>query len=142
MSPAQLEEAKRQVTEYLEKGYIRPSTSPYGAPVLFAQRKDGKLRMCIDYRSLNNITKKNSHPLPRLDDLLESLAGSELFSKLDLASGYHQIRIAEEDIQKIAFSTKWGHYERLVMGFGLTGAPDTFQGLITIYFVIYLMPEC
>lgn len=130
MSPAKLEEARRQIKEYLRKGYIRPSVSPYGAPILFARRKDGCLRMCIDYRNLNGITKKNLYPLPRIDDLLDSLAGSRFFSKLDLASGYHQIMVAEEAVHKTAFTSKWDHYEWLVMGFGLTGAPGTFQGLM------------
>lgn len=127
-------EARRQIEDYLQKGYIRPSVSPYGAPILFAKRKDDKLRMYKDYKGLNSITKKNSYPLPRIDGLLDSLAGAKYFSKLDLASGYHQIRIVEEDIHKTAFSSKWRHYEWLVMGFGLTGAPGTFQGLMNDVF--------
>lgn len=106
MSPAELEEARRQIEDYLAKGYIRPSVSPYGAPILFARRKDGKLRMCTDYRNLNSIIKKNSYTLSRIDELLECLSGAKYFSKLDLASGYHQIRVAEEDVPKIAFTSK------------------------------------
>lgn len=134
LSPPELTEARVQIEDYLAKGYIRPSLSPYGAPILFARKKNGKLRMCIDYRALNSITKKNSYPLPRIDELLESLRESRYFSKLDLASGYHQIRIAEEDVPKPAFNTRHGHYEWIVMGFGLTNAPATFQGLINDVF--------
>lgn len=125
MSPFELEESRVQVEDYLARGYIRPSISPYGAPILFARKKNGKLRICIDYRALNSLTRKNSFPLPRIDELLENPAGACYFSKLDLASGYHQIQIVEEDVPKTAFNTQYGHYEWLVMSFGLTNAPPS-----------------
>ena len=127
LSHDELAELKKQLNELLEKGFIRPSTSPYGAPILFVSKKDGGLRMCVDYRMLNKLTVKNRYPLPRTDEPLDRLHGSKFFTKIDLASGYHQIRIKEEDIPKTAFKTRYGHYEFTVMPFGLCNAPATFQ---------------
>jgi len=123
-------ELEKQVRTLLEKGFIRPSTSPYAAPVLFVKKADGKLRLCVDYRKVNAQTVRNSYPLPRIDGILERIHGSRVFSKLDLASGYHQIRIADDDIPKTAFTTRKGLFEFTVLPFGLTGAPATFMRVI------------
>ncbi|GBG77650.1 hypothetical protein CBR_g24098 [Chara braunii] len=127
MSPRELEELRKQLDDLLEKGWIRPSSSPFGAPVLFVHKKEGELRMCIDYRGLNVITVKNVGPLPRIDDLLDRVQGCKYFSKIDLKSGYHQIEVHPDDQYKTAFRTRYGHYEFIVMPFGLTNAPTTFQ---------------
>ena len=118
MAPTELKELKVQLQELLDKGFIRPSFSPWGAPVLFVKNKDGTMRLCIDYRELNKVTIKNKYPLPRIDDLFDQLQGASVFSKIDLRSGYHQLKIKEEDIPKTAFRTRYGHYEFLVMPFG------------------------
>ncbi|GJW15031.1 retrovirus-related pol polyprotein from transposon 17.6 [Tanacetum coccineum] len=111
------------VQELSDKGFIRPNSSPWGAPVLFVKKKDGSFRMCIDYRELNKLTVKNRYPLPRIDDLFDQLQGSRVYSKIDLRSGYHQLRVREEDIPKTTFRTRYGHYEFQVMPFGLTNTP-------------------
>ena len=127
-------EVDKTIKELLEKGLIRPSTSPYGAPILFVAKKDGTLRMCVDYRALNKLTVKNRYPLPRIDDLLDQLYGARYFSTLDLASGYHQIGVYTPDIPKTAFRTYLGHFEWNVMPFGLCNAPATFQNAMNNLF--------
>ena len=138
MAPTELKELKLQLDELLQKGFIRPSVSPWGALVLFVKKKDGTLRLCIDYRELNKITIKNKYPLPRIDDLFDQLQGAGVFSKIDLRSGYHQLRIKPDDIPKTAFRTRYGHYEFTVMPFGLTNAPAAFMDLMNRVFRPYL----
>ncbi|GJY59283.1 putative reverse transcriptase domain-containing protein [Tanacetum coccineum] len=130
LAPSEMKELSDQLKELSDKGFIRPSSSPWGAPVLFVKKKDGSFRMCIDYRELNKLTVKNRYPLPRIDDLFDQLQGSSIYSKIDLRSGYHQLRVREEDIPKTAFRTRYGHYEFQVMPFGLTNAPAVFMDLM------------
>ncbi|GJR89667.1 putative reverse transcriptase domain-containing protein [Tanacetum coccineum] len=130
LAPSEMEELSTQLQELSDKGFIRPSSSPWGAPVLFVKKKDGSFRMCIDYRELNKLTMKNRYPLPRIDDLFDQLQGSSVYSKIDLRSGYHQLRVRDEDIPKTAFRTRYGHYEFQVMPFGLTNAPAVFMDLM------------
>ncbi|KAI3696046.1 hypothetical protein L1987_79055 [Smallanthus sonchifolius] len=130
LAPSEMQELSNQLQELLDKGFIRPSFSPWGAPVLFVKKKDGTFRMCIDYRELNKLTIKNRYPLPRINDLFDQLQGSSFYSKIDLRSGYHQLRIQEADVPKTAFRTRYGHYEFLVMPFGLTNAPAVFMDLM------------
>ena len=118
MAPAELKELHEQLQELLNKGFIRPSHSPWGAPVLFVKKKDGTMRLCIDYRELNKVTIRNKYPLPRIDDLFDQLQGATVFSKIDLRSGYHQLKIKEGDIPKSTFSTRYGHYEFVIMPLG------------------------
>ncbi|GBG84591.1 hypothetical protein CBR_g38874 [Chara braunii] len=130
MGQGELEELRRQIDDMIDRGWIRPSESKFGAPVLLVPKKGGKLRMCIDYRGLNRITRKNAYPLPRIDDMLDAAGGCKLFSKIDLKSGYHQIEVDPSDQHKTAFKTRDGLYEFIVMPFGLINAPSTFQCLM------------
>ena len=138
MAPTELKELKSQLQELLDKGFIRPSVSPWGEPVLFMKKKDGTLRMCIDYRPINKVTVKNKYPLPRIEDLFYQLKEAGIFSKIDLRSGYYQLKVKEGDVMKIAFRTRYGHYEFLVMPFGLTNAPTTFMDLMNRVFRPYV----
>jgi hypothetical protein len=137
MPPNELAELKTQLQDLLEKGSIRPSSSPWGCPTIFVKKKDQTLRMCVDYRPLNEVTIKNKYPLPRIDILFDQLTGARVFSKIDLRSGYHQIRIRPEDIPKTAFTTRYGLFEYLVMSFRLTNAPAHLTYLMNSIF----MPE-
>ena len=110
MALTEMLELKKQVQELEDLGFVRPSTSPWGAPVLFVKKKDGIFRLCIDYRELNKVTIKNKYPLPRIDDLFDQLQGFRVFSKIDLHSGYHQLLVRSEDVSKTAFRTRYGHY--------------------------------
>ena len=138
MTPVELQELRVQLQELLDKGFIRPSTSPWGAPVLFAKKKDRTLRLCIDYRQLNRVTVKNRYPLPRIDDLFDKLRGARVCSKIDLRTSYHQLRVRETYIPKTAFRTCYGHFEFTVMPFGLTNAPAIFIDLMHRVFQPYL----
>jgi hypothetical protein len=138
MPPVELAELKKQLQELLDKGFIRPSTSPWECPALFVKKKDESLRMCVDYRSLNAVTIKNKYPLPRIDVLFDQLMGAKVFSKIDLRSGYHQIKIRASDIPKTTFSTSYGLYEFLVMSFGLTNALTYFMYLMNSVFMLEL----
>ena len=138
MSPVELRELNAQLEELLSKGFIRPSISPWGAPILFVKKKDGSLRLCIDYRQLNRVTICNQYPLPRIDELFDQLQGSRVYSKIDLRSGYNQLRVQESDVPKTAFRTCYGHYEFLVIPFCLTNAPTAFMDLMNRVFQPYL----
>ncbi|GAU48050.1 hypothetical protein TSUD_404850 [Trifolium subterraneum] len=138
MSASELNELKMQLEELLEKKFIRPSVSPWGAPVLLVKKKEGSMRLCIDYRQLNKVTIKNKYPLPRIDDLMDQLVGACVFSKIDLRSGYHQIRVKTEDVPKTAFRTRYGHYEYTVMRFGVTNAPGVFMEYMNMTFHSFL----
>nr|GEV94319.1 putative reverse transcriptase domain-containing protein [Tanacetum cinerariifolium] len=130
LAPSEMKELSDQLKELFDKGFIIPSSSPWGAPVLFVKKKDGSFRMCIVYRELNKLTMKNRYPLSRIDDLFDQLQGSSVYSKIDLRSGYHQLRVQEKDIPKTAFRTRYGHYKFQVMPFGLTNAPAVFMDLM------------
>jgi hypothetical protein len=138
VSGPELVELKKQIDELLEKGYIRPSTLPWATLVLFVEKKDGTKRMCIDYRSLNEVTVKNKYLVPRIEDLFDQLRGASVFSKIDLRLGYHQLRIRPSDISKSAFITKYGLYEFTVMSFGLTNVLAYFMYLMNSVFMDYL----
>lgn len=138
MAPAEQKELAKQIDELLQLGFIRLSNSHWGAPALFVKKKDGSLRMCIDYRPLSQVTIKNKYPLPRIDDLFDLLRGARCFSKIYLRSGYHQLRARGEDIPKTVFRTQYGLYEFLVMPFRVTNAPATFMDLMNRIFQPYL----
>ena len=127
MSPAELKEVSKQLADFLEKGFIQPSNSPYGSPILFVRKSSGELRWCVEYMALNDQTIKDRYPIPRIEEMLDMLKGSQYFTKLDLNSGYHQLPMAPEDVSKTAFKTRYGQYEFKVLPFGLCNAPGTFQ---------------
>nr|GEY84641.1 putative reverse transcriptase domain-containing protein [Tanacetum cinerariifolium] len=135
LAPSEMSKLLSQLNELQDRGFIRPSHSPWGAPVLFVKNKDGAMRMCIDYRELNKLTIKNHYPLPRIDDLFDQLQGACCFSKIDLRSGYHQLRVRDEDIPKIAFRTRYGYFDFTVMPFGLTNASAIFMDLMKRVFL-------
>ena len=137
MTPAELRELNEQLQELLDKGFIRPSTSFWGAPVLFVKKEDGTLRMFIDFRELNKVTVKNKYPLSRIDDLFDQLQDAQYSFKIDLRSDYHQLRIREADVPKMAFRIRYGHYKCLVMSIALTNAPTAFMDLMNRVFRPY-----
>jgi hypothetical protein len=138
MSTPELKELQMHLEEILKKGYIHPSVSPWGALVLFVKNKYGTLRLCIDFRQLNKVTVKNKYPMPRIDDLFDQLKDARIFSKIDLRSGYHQVRIKEQDIRKTIFRTRYGDYEFTVVPFGLSKAPTIIMCLMNGFFREYL----
>ena len=138
MAPVELQVLRVQLQELLNKGFIRQSTSPWGAPVLFAKKKDKTLRLCIDYRQWNRVTIKNRYPLLWIDDMFNQLRGARVYSKIDLRNGYHQLRVRETDISKTTFRTRYGNFEFTVMPFGLMNASAAFMDLIHRVFQPYL----
>ncbi|GJR38239.1 putative reverse transcriptase domain-containing protein [Tanacetum coccineum] len=130
LAPSEMQELSNQLQELVDRGFIRPSTSPWGAPILFVKKKDGSFRLCIYHRELNKLTIKNRYPLPMINDLFDQLQGSSVYSKIDLRSGYHQLRVRDEDFPKTAFRTRYEHYEFQVMPFGLTNALAVFMDLM------------
>ncbi|GKE94420.1 putative reverse transcriptase domain-containing protein, partial [Tanacetum coccineum] len=138
LAPSEMQELSDQLQELADRGFIRPSTSPWGAPGLFVKKKDGSFRMCVDYQELNKLTIKNRYPLPMIDDFFDQLQGSSVYWKIDLRSGYHQLRVRDEDIPKTAFRMRYGHYEFQVMPFGLTNAPAVFMDLMNRVCKAYL----
>jgi hypothetical protein len=138
MTAMELAELKIQLKDFLNKGYILPSSSTSHCPALFVKKKDEALLLCVDYRPLNSITMKNKYPLPCIDQLFDQLAGAQVFSKIDLHSGYHQIKIHAKDIRKMAFSMRYGLYEYLVMSFGLTNTLANFMYLMNYVFMVEL----
>jgi hypothetical protein len=138
MNPQELEELKKQLADMLRKGLIRPSASPWGSPVLFVEKRDGTIRLCVDYRKLNEVTIKKKYPLPKIEDLFDQLNGAKLFSKIDLRTGYHQLKVRESDIPKTAFTTPYGLFEYTIMSFGLTNAPAYFMNLMNKVFMKFL----
>jgi hypothetical protein len=138
MTTPELAELKEHIKELLEKGFIHPSSSPWGAPVISVPKKDGTQRLCVDYRALNEVTVKNKYPLPRIDDLFDQLRGACVFSKIDLRSGYHQLKVRECDISKTAFISRYGLYKFTVMSFGLTNTPAYFMYMMNRVFMEYL----
>ena len=137
MAPVELQEIKVQLQEFLDKGFIRPNTSPWGAPILFAKKNDKTLRLCINYRQLNRVMIKNLYPLPRIDDLFNQLRGARVYSKIDLRTDYHQLRVVEADIPKTAFRTRYRHFMFIMMPFRLTNAPEAFMDLMHRVFQPY-----
>ena len=142
MSPRELEEVQKQLKILIEKDMIRPSASPWAAPVIFAKKKDGTLRMCVDYRALNRLTKRDTYPIPRVDDNVDRLGGCSMFSTLDLEAGFHQIRMEDESIEKTAFNTRYGKFEYKVMPFGLCNAPSTFQRVMNLILKDFIDEFC
>ena len=138
MAPVELQELRVQLQGLLDKGFIRPSTSPWGASVLVAKKRGKTLRLCIDYRQLNRVTIKNWYPLSRIDDLFDQLIGAQVYSKIDLRTGYHQLRVRDTNIPKTAFRTRYGHFEFMVMPFGLTNVLAAFMDLMHRVFQPYL----
>jgi hypothetical protein len=138
MNPKELDELKKQLDDMLRKGLILPSASPWGSPIIFVDKRDGTTRLCVDYRKLNDVTIKNKYPLPKIEDLFDQLTGAQVFSKIDLRTGYHQLKIRATDIPKTAFTTRYGLYEYNVMSFGLTNAPAYFMNLMNKIFMNFL----
>jgi hypothetical protein len=138
MNPQELIELKKQLDDMLRKGLIRPSASPWGSPIIFVDKWDGTIHLCVDYRKLNDVTIKNKYPLPKIEDLFDQMNGAHVFSKIDLRTGYHQLKVRESDIPKTAFTTRYRLYEYTVMSFGLTNAPAYFMNLMNKVFMEYL----
>jgi hypothetical protein len=138
MNPQELEELKRQLADMLSKGLIRPSASPWGSPVLFVVKRDGTIRLCVDYYKLNEVTIKNKYMFPKIKDLFDRLNGAKVFSKIDLRTGYHQLKVRESDIPKTTFTTRYGLFEYTVMSFGLTNAPAYFMNFMNKVFMKFL----